>query len=244
MDETADRLVVTLWPVACQHIADRSDRHQERRNVPLDGKWLSFRTWTVFLVATIMATAICIYWLDVPIAFHFHGHAGRYSPLGRGFSSSILVAVELAFIASLSIARMVQGSLPTYARTLLMACCSSLIAFEANDRILKVIFGRQSPTAFFNQPALHLFHFLQGDEHSSFPSGHMVMATAFAVVIIRLHPRTAPPLIALLCLGAFALLIGDWHFASDVVAGTFEGWTAGLMAAELWAQHIRRHALQ
>ena len=70
----------------------------------------------------------------------------------------------------------------------------------------------------------------------------MVMATAFAVVIMRLYPRATPPLIALLCLGAFALLIGDWHFVSDVVAGAFEGWTAGLVAAELWDRHIRRHA--
>ena len=209
-----------------------------------DGKWLSFGTWTVFLVVTIIAIIICIRWLDIPVALQFHSQAGRYSPLGQGFSSSILVTGELALIMSLSIARIIKGSLSEYARTLLIACCSSLFAFEANDRILKVIFGRQNPAAFFDKPALHLFHFLQGNEHSSFPSGHMVMATAFAVVIIRLHPRTAPPLIALLCLGAFALLVGDWHFASDIVAGAFEGWTAGLMAAELWDQHIRRHGLQ
>jgi membrane-associated phospholipid phosphatase len=150
----------------------------------------------------------------------------------------------LALIASLSIARILRGSLPLLARTLLIAGCSSLLAFEANDTILKVIFGRQNPTAFLYQPTNHLFNFLRGDEHSSFPSGHMVMATAFAVVIIRLHPRTAPLLIALLCLGALALLIGDWHFASDIVAGAFEGWTAGLIAAELWNQHIRNHRLQ
>jgi membrane-associated phospholipid phosphatase len=209
--------------------------------VHIDGKWQYLRTWAALLVVTIVATKVCIFWLDVPVALHFHGHANRYSPLGRSLSSSILVAGELALIASLSIARIIRRSLPTYARTLLIACCSSLLAFEVNDRILKVIFGRQNPTAFFNQPALQLFNFLRGDEHSSFPSGHMVMATAFAVVIIRLHPRTAPPLIALLCLGAFALLVGDWHFASDIVAGTFEGWTAGLMTTELWDQHIRRH---
>jgi membrane-associated phospholipid phosphatase len=43
----------------------------------------------------------------------------------------------------------------------------------------------------------------------------------------------------LLGLGAVALLIGDWHFVSDVVAGAFVGGTAGFVAGELWDQHTQ-----
>jgi membrane-associated phospholipid phosphatase len=70
----------------------------------------------------------------------------------------------------------------------------------------------------------------------------MVMASAFAFAIIRLYPRTWLPLTALLCLGAILLVIGDFHFLSDVVAGAFVGGTAGFLAGELWRQHTQLHA--
>ena len=69
----------------------------------------------------------------------------------------------------------------------------------------------------------------------------MVMASAFAFAIIRPYPRKWPPLTALLCLGAILLVIGDFHFLSDVVAGAFVGGTAGFFAGELRRQHTQLH---
>ena len=69
----------------------------------------------------------------------------------------------------------------------------------------------------------------------------MVMASAFALVLMRLHTRTGPLLTALLCMRAILLIIGDWHFFGDVVAGSFVGGTAGFVAGELWSQHMRHH---
>jgi membrane-associated phospholipid phosphatase len=88
-----------------------------------------------------------------------------------------------------------------------------------------------------------VFHFFQGSYLSSFPSGHMVMATAFAMALMRLQPRTRPILLILLSIGASALLVGDWHFLADIIAGMFIGGTAGFVAGELWAEHIQRHEL-
>ena len=42
---------------------------------------------------------------------------------------------------------------------------------------------------------------------------------------------------ALLLLAAGLLIVGDWHFLSDVVAGTFLSVSAGLLAGEWWAVH-------
>ena len=100
-----------------------------------------------------------------------------------------------------------------------------------------ILVARQTPLEFLRQPDSHVFHFFQGSQYSSFPSGHMVMASAFAFAIIRLYPRTWPPLTALLFLGVILLVIGDFHFLSDVVAGAFVGGTAGFLAGELWCQH-------
>jgi membrane-associated phospholipid phosphatase len=33
-------------------------------------------------------------------------------------------------------------------------------------------------------------------------------------------------------------VVGDWHFISDVIAGTFLGVSAGFLAGELWSVHM------
>ncbi len=44
---------------------------------------------------------------------------------------------------------------------------------------------------------------------------------------------------ALLVLAAGLLVIGDWHFLSDVIAGTFAGISAGILAGEAWTVHSK-----
>ena len=154
----------------------------------------------------------------------------------------VLVSGEMVFIVTLAIARMARGNLPPFAKALMVACCASLSAFAANDYVLKFIFGRLGPSDFFRRPTAHIFYFFQGNQQSSFPSGHMVMATAFAMVMMRLQPRTQLILIILLCVGAITLVVGDWHFISDVIAGTFVGGTAGFVAGELWTEHVQDHS--
>jgi membrane-associated phospholipid phosphatase len=35
------------------------------------------------------------------------------------------------------------------------------------------------------------------------------------------------------------LIAGDWHFVSDVIAGTFVGVSAGILAGEVWLAHSK-----
>ena len=201
-----------------------------------------FRQWCILLVGTLIGVAICIRWLDVPVALTFLANVDRFGGLGKGLGSTVLISGEIVVIATLAIVRIATGTLPTFFKAVFVACCASLSAFVANDYVLKVFFGRLRPEDFFLGPSSPTFHFFNGDHLSSFPSGHMVMATAFAVVMIRLQPRTRPILLGLLCLGALALLVGDWHFLGDIVAGAFVGGTAGLVAGELWLEHVQDHA--
>jgi hypothetical protein len=67
----------------------------------------------------------------------------------------------------------------------------------------------------------------------------MVISTAFAAVLIRQYPRLWPIFGGLLGIAATLLLIGDWHFLSDIIAGLFTGGTAGFLAGELWYRHVR-----
>jgi len=176
------------------------------------------------------------------VALAFLANINRFSVVGTGLGSTVLVSGEMVVIATLAVVRMAKGNLPAFAKAIFVACCASLSAFVANDYVLKIIFGRLNPSDFFQRPTAHIFHFFQGNQQSSFPSGHMVMATAFAMVMIRLQPPTRPILIILLCIGAMALLLGDWQFLGDIVAGTFVGGTAGFVAGELWTEHVQDHA--
>jgi len=93
-------------------------------------------TWLFLLAATVAGVAVCIRWVDFPVAVLFQAHASRFSGLGRGFGSSVLVSGEILVIAILAVIRMIRGHLPAYAKALFVACCASLSAFSANDYIL------------------------------------------------------------------------------------------------------------
>lgn len=67
----------------------------------------------------------------------------------------------------------------------------------------------------------------------------MVIAGAFAGVFLRLYRISILPLSALLLIAATLLVVGDWHFVSDVIAGAFVGISAGLLAGEVWLAHSR-----
>jgi membrane-associated phospholipid phosphatase len=112
-----------------------------------------------------------------------------------------------------------------------------MCAYAVNDGILKLFFGVPGPGSVLSGGAQHVFHFLAGAGDSSFPSGHMVLAASFGGVFMRLHPASIWPLTILFCCGAALLILGDWHFVSDVIAGAFVGVSAGLLAGELWRAH-------
>jgi membrane-associated phospholipid phosphatase len=117
------------------------------------------------------------------------------------------------------------------------------MAYTLNDLVLKIVFGRQGPTAFYGSHLAGTFHLFQGDGLSSFPSGHMTLAAAFLGVFFRVYSPARIPSLFLLMLGTVLLVVGDWHFISDVIAGTFFGFTAGLIAGELWVRHTSSEIL-
>jgi membrane-associated phospholipid phosphatase len=195
--------------------------------------------WSAALLAVAAAIPACIHWVDYPVAAAFLHVSKHVGIIGRIFEGRILVSGELSLIAVLALVRIRIGRLPDMAKVLLVACSSSVMAYTLNDLVLKIIFGRQGPTAFYESHLAGVFHLFQGDGFSSFPSGHMTLAAAFLGVFFRIYPRARLASLCLLILGSLLLIIGDWHFISDVIAGMFLGFTAGLMAGELWIRHTR-----
>jgi len=194
------------------------------------------QTWLLIFVVCAALIALSFAQMDVPIALHFWGADRSLSPLNVPFGAGVILTGESAVALGLIVARLVRGHISRISEALALACLASICAYGINDAVLKPLFGVPNPLEVV-KGASHTFNLLQGAENSSFPSGHMVLASAFAGVFMRLHVRTIWPLSALLVLAAALLIVGEWHFLSDVIAGTFLGLSAGILAAEGWSVH-------
>lgn len=194
------------------------------------------RIWLLLLVVCATAVVVSFERLDVPMAISFW-KVGRFlSPLNKAFGTAVILSLESAVILVLILARLMRGHISRFGEALAIACGASICAYGINEDVLKLLFGVPNPAAVM-QGARHAFNFWMGAGDSSFPSGHMVLAGAFAGVFMRLYRASTWPLSALLLLAAGLLIVGDWHFLSDVVAGTFLGVSVGILAGEGWVVH-------
>ena len=197
------------------------------------------RAWLLSFAACTAAAAFSFRHLDVPMAKYFWSIGRFLHPLNKPFGASIILALEAAVILSLVLARLVRGHISQFAQVLAVACLASICAYGINSLVLKPFFGIPNPTAVLHGAA-HALHLWKGSAMSSFPSGHMVLSGAFAGVFMRLYRASTWPLAALLLIAAVLLVVGDWHFLSDVVAGSFLGLSAGALAGEAWSAHLGR----
>jgi membrane-associated phospholipid phosphatase len=158
--------------------------------------------------------------------------------LNEGLGATVLLSVESAAILIVVLIRLISGRISAFGETLAIACLGSMCAYAFNDHVLKVLFGVPGPADVIHG-ARHAFNILTGSENSSFPSGHMVLAGAFSGVFMSLYRGSVWPLAVLLVLAAGLLLVGDWHFLSDIIAGAFLGISAGVLAGTAWAAHSK-----
>lgn len=197
------------------------------------------RIWSVSLVVCAAIVAFSFLRVDVPAALYFWNAAHLRSPLNTAFGSTVILSAESAVILFTVLARLVRGRISVFGETLAIACLVSMCAYVVNDHLLKVFFGVPNPADVVSG-AGHSFNFWMGSESSSFPSGHMVLAGAFAGFFMRLHKASIWLFSALLLIAAGLLLVGGWHFLSDIIAGAFLGTSAGILAGEGWAAHSAR----
>jgi membrane-associated phospholipid phosphatase len=186
------------------------------------------RSAALFL-GSVLAIVISMFWLDAPVAALF-GARYHVIALETLLSGIVLIAIELLVLGVLFLAARLSGRTGNLSRTLTLACGASILAYGFNH-LLKILFGRPVPLAAARLPELPVFHLFQGDNHSSFPSGHMALLGAFAGILWQAYPAARPLVPLALCLAAAAMVIGNWHYVSDTFAGAALGLFAGLVAA-------------
>lgn len=90
--------------------------------------------------------------------------------------------------------------------------------------VMKFVFGSVNPRVWLHRPRLSGFHwFGGGDIYKAFPSGHMAVFTAITISAWRFFPRCRPYCPIFLALLGGALVVTNYHFLSDVIAGAYIG---------------------
>lgn len=193
--------------------------------------------WLLAFIVCAAVTAFCFVDIDVRMAHRLWSVGRHLSPLSTAFGATVILALEAVVVVSLIVARLMRGHLSRFAEALGVACLASICAYGINDAVLKPFFGVENPVAVMHG-AKHAFHIASNLAIGSFPSGHMVLAGAFVGVFMRLYRASVGLLAGLLLLAAALLVVGDWHFVSDVIMGGFLGVSGGILAAEGWAVHM------
>jgi len=89
---------------------------------------------------------------------------------------------------------------------------------------LKYAFGRINTRFWLQHPGAREFHWFHGSAaYSGFPSGHMAVFTVLVIALSIFYPRYKTLYGLFLALLAFALIVTNYHFISDIIAGAYVG---------------------
>jgi membrane-associated phospholipid phosphatase len=202
----------------------------------------ALKTWLVCLVLTVLAVCVSYFWLDRPIAlwvYRTFGAARVPAKLVDSPLSSTSSIAALAFVIC-GLAAVSRRGFSTLGTTITLCVISAVSAILIKDQ-LKFVFGRTWPDTWgqgilsFVRNGVYGFHYFHsGQSFESFPSGHAAVAAAILSVLWILFPRLR--IVAGGCIFAIdvGLVLLNIHFLSDVIAGSFLGFSTGLFTICLW----------
>ena len=200
------------------------------------------RRWALATLATFVAIVLAYFFVDRPVSTLAHDSWCRPA-----------LAVDLTYgadpwlpVAGLVLlgggAAFLAGWRPgPRGRAVLAAAIAILLARVVVDE-LKVVFGRPWPETWIDRNpswigtrTFGMFPFHDGRGYRSFPSGHTVDIAAPAAVLARLAPRLRPLAAAAMVAVGTGLVVSDFHFVSDVLAGAYVGVVVGYGVMALMA---------
>jgi len=231
-----------------------------------------FRRTSITVAATLVAVVLSYYFVDRAVAFAVHSHGVAKTEFAFGevqvpifkwltYPPPIAQTWSPLVFAALMFRRL-WGPLKHWEKTLLVACLSLMVANEFRTSIGDIC-GRYWPETWFNadpqspgpnNPSLigtgaygfHPFYLGSiGGDIGSFPSGHSARIVGFAAVWWIAVPRSRR-LCALVALPMLISLVAmNYHFVSDVIAGSVLGGIVGAYAVRMARLDITRiHSAQ
>jgi membrane-associated phospholipid phosphatase len=191
----------------------------------------------------IVSVLICYFWIDRPVAFFVYRY---HINTIQAFRWLTYPPPEIqnwsALVLTILLVRRACGPFLLWQKTLFVACLSLIVADDFRIS-LGDVFGRYWPETWtHDNPSLigtgtYGFHpFQRGDDVGSFPSGHATRILAFATVWLIAMPRSRMVQVVVIILSApmlVSLVAMNYHFVSDVIAGSVLGAIVAMYAARL-----------
>jgi membrane-associated phospholipid phosphatase len=187
------------------------------------------------------AVFVCYFWIDRPVAFFVYRHHINEFQIFHWFTyPPPEVQTWSPLVLAVLLVRRAWKPFLRWQKVLLVACVSVIVADQFRIG-LGDICGRYWPQTWTDDnPSLigdgaYGFHpFQRNDDVGGFPSGHAARILSFATVWIT-TPRSRV-IGAVICTPMLVSLVAmNYHFVSDVIAGSVLG---GLIA--MYAAHIGR----
>jgi membrane-associated phospholipid phosphatase len=204
-----------------------------------DYRKLLYRT-LLAVASCIAAVLICYFWIDRPVAFFVYHHQINKIQVFRWLTyPPPEVQNWSALVLTILMIRRAWGPFVNWQKVLLVACLSLIVADDFRISLGDVC-GRYWPETWtHDNPSLigtgsYGFHpFQRGDDIGSFPSGHAARILGFGTVWLITVPRSRAIGTALCAAMLVSLVAMNYHFVSDVIAGSILGGIVAIYAVRL-----------
>lgn len=208
--------------------------------------------WCAALVAAVIVIviAICYQWLDRPIALAMHravvSHDYRWWAMLTRIPNPLIPLAAIVFVV-LSIRLLRRRALGGIEVVAFVAAVATIVTEVCKEQ-LKFLFGRSWPESWagtnpsFIRDGIYGFHPLHGGNYNAFPSGHTATACAVLTVLWLNYPKAWPLWLAAGVAVAGGLVVLNYHFLSDVIAGAFLGVSIGLLVSAIWGVQFLNRA--
>lgn len=185
--------------------------------------------------AVLASILVCILWLDRPLArFMAEFHLGYALFTSAPVKTPVMVALALAG-ALLGLGYLIAGrKQPKWVEAAMLAGIAVLAGQWLTHELLKPLFGRLVPSVYITSGRYGFHWFHHGYRVGAFPSGHSTEAAAMLSVAWMYYPRWRWAYVAMMACLALALMLGQWHYLSDIIAGTALGILLATAAMLLW----------
>jgi membrane-associated phospholipid phosphatase len=198
------------------------------------------QNFCIGLAITAVASIVCYFWLDQPIALFLHRNIADKTvfvwlqrlPVTFPLLSSLILAwCGLWTLLDRPLSRV---------QSVALTCSISFISTSLINHQLKYAFGRTWPNTWIENNAsliqngvfgFNPFH--GGPGFASFPSGHAAAICSVMTVLWWSYPSWRPIYAACVAAVAVGLIGANYHFLSDILIGVFVGTSVGYITTKM-----------
>lgn len=183
---------------------------------------------------------LCIYFVDLPVALFVKNRLYSNTSWAEATSDLpdlLLMVVLLSMLLSGAVylvrsRKGIHDAMTALSKLVFWIAPSSYLL----KMLLKIVFGRANTRVWLQEPGLYGFHWFQMREGcEGFPSGHMLVIVTLLAAAWRLYPVSRPLCLCTGILLGAALVVTNYHFVSDVIAGAYLGVLVEAVAFRLLA---------